>query len=112
MMNNLRLVSRDAERSALGRRAPLRVAAKRYWRGLRQPFQQAGAVAQLVGADAHAVEQGQPEVVQRRLALVLDVPAGLQAATALAGDEDRQVVVRVPVAVADRAAVRHHAAVE
>ncbi len=61
---------------------------------------------------AEAVEHRQPEVVERRLGLVADVAAGLDRAAALAGQQDRQVVVGVAVAVGDGAAVGDHAVVE
>src|SRR5262249_48961341 len=73
--------------------------------------QLARAVAALVGLDAHAVEHAQPQVVQRRVAAILEVPARLDAA-ALAQQQDRQVVVVVAVAVAVAAAVDDQAAIE
>ena len=57
-------------------------------------------------------EQRQPQVVHRRLARIAEVPARLQRAAALAGQQDRQVGVRVPVAVVDAAAVGDHAVVQ
>src|SRR5262245_59658860 len=60
-----------------------------------QSFQTAGAVAELLHLDTHAVEHGYPQVVERRVVRVADVPAGLDRATAVAGKQDRQVVVVV-----------------
>ena len=62
--------------------------------------------------DPHAVEQGQVQVHQRRVLREPQVATGLQRPAAVAGDEDRQVVVVVTIAVAVAGAVHDHAMIE
>ena len=70
------------------------------------------AVAEVRHLGVHAVEYGNPEVVQRRFFAVFDVPARLDRAAAAAGEQNRQVVVIVGVAVGVAAAVDDHAVVQ
>ena len=74
--------------------------------------QSPGAVAQRVDGGNGVVEQGEIEVVERRLGFEFEVPVGLDGAAAVAGEEDGQIVVIVAVAVADAAAVDEHRAIE
>src|SRR3984893_10135748 len=64
-----------------------------------QPARPARAVPERPQPHAHPVEQRQVEVAQRRLLRITDVPTGLQGAAALANQQDRQVIMVVPVAV-------------
>src|SRR5262249_29660059 len=73
---------------------------------IRQPTR---AVAEVRQVRPHAVHQLNVEVGDRRVARVADVPARFNGAAALAGQEDRQLVVVVAVAVAVAAAVQDHA---
>src|SRR5262245_53590295 len=79
---------------------------------LRQLIQNPSAVAELGGLCAEALEHGQPEIVQRRFTSVADVAAGANRAAAAASQQNRQVAVRVGVAIGDRTAVSDHAVIE
>src|SRR5262245_53741123 len=79
---------------------------------LPQPFQHAGAVADVGGPRAEPLQHRQPEVVERGLGLAADVAAGLDRPPAAADQQHRQVVVVVAVRVGDGAAERDHAVVQ
>src|SRR4030095_8969838 len=64
----------------------------------------AGTVAELLRVDADAIEQREVEIRHRRVGRVHDMTPWPQA-TALADHGHGQIVVRVPVAVAQAAAV-------
>ena len=64
----------------------------------------ARAVDEAVEANAHAVEQREVQVRQRRLLRIPDVIAALDAADAAARDDDRQVAMIVDVRIAHAAA--------
>src|SRR5882724_9487515 len=75
-------------------------------------FQLPRAVADALGGDAHAIEQGEVEIGHRRFFVELEMAARAERAAALAGKEDGKVVVIVAVAVADGAAINDHAIIE
>ncbi len=76
---------------------------------LTQPVQKSGAVAQARSRGAGAVEHREPKVGERRLRWIPNVPARADGTASLAGQEDRQIVVIVAVAVAEGATVGNHA---
>ena len=86
------------------------------WNGVRQISRRdsagPGAIAELRGRDSGPLEHREVQIIQGRLLGIDEVPAALDRAAALAGEEDRQVVVVVAVAVADPAAVDDHRMVE
>ena len=65
-----------------------------------------------VASTAHAIEHRYIEIGERRLARAANVPARLDLACALPGQQDRQVVVAVRVSVTDAAAVHDHRMIE
>ncbi len=79
---------------------------------LRQPFQLSRAVAQLFRRHAHAIEHAEIEVGERRFFLNADVLAGLERPAAFTGEQNRQLVVVVGVAVADAASQDDHGVVQ
>src|SRR5205823_6572173 len=70
------------------------------------------AVSNALRRDAHAVKHREVKIGHRRFLVELDVASGRKRAAALTGQQDRQVVVVVPVAVPDGAAINNHAIVE
>ncbi len=52
------------------------------------------------------------KIAQRRAVFVANVSSGLDSTTATSGQDDRQVIVVVPVTVTDAAAVNQHAVVQ
>ena len=71
----------------------------------RQPGQPAGGIADVLRAHARVLDHGREQVADRRLALVDDVAAGRDEVAAAAGEQRRELVVRVDVAVGEAAAV-------
>src|SRR5262249_54121673 len=70
------------------------------------------AIAERVKPHSHFVEQRQVQVGQRRRFGEADVPAALHLPGGAAGDEDRKVVVGMPVGVAHAAAVQQERVVQ
>src|SRR5690242_915638 len=70
------------------------------------------AVAQLFGMDAGLVQHGQQQVGHRSLTGITDVTATLDLARCTAGQEQRQIVVRVRIAIRNAAAVQDLGMVE
>ena len=52
------------------------------------------------------------QIVERRAVRILEVATRLDRSTAAAGQHDRQMIVRVRIAVAQTAAVQHHAVIK
>src|SRR5882672_11266594 len=72
--------------------------------------QAGGAVSDVIGADADGIQQRDEKIRYRRL-FRADMPAGLPF-TCMARDQQRQIVVRVYVAVAQRTAIEDRRMVE
>src|SRR5581483_9588566 len=77
-----------------------------------QVLQAAGAVAEAVDADAHALEHGQVQVGDGRIARIADMTVRAERSASLACEENGEVVVVVAVAVEVARAVENHAVVE
>ena len=72
----------------------------------------AGAVAELDVADVHAIQHGDPEVVQRGFLAVLNAATLANRTATAASEENGQVVVVVAVTVAVTRTVDDHRVVE
>src|SRR5579884_1381510 len=79
---------------------------------LEQLLQTACAVADGLGMNAHTVEQGEEQVRHRGSVRVVQMTPRFDRARALAGQQDRQVVMVVAVAIADARAVDDHRIIE
>ena len=69
-------------------------------------------VAEGFALDVHAVQQGDVEIRHRRFRGIDDVASGLDAACSVTGQDHRQMIVLMAVAVAQAAAVDDHGMIE
>src|SRR5689334_18439475 len=65
----------------------------------------AGAIAERLCGHAHRLQQGELEIRQRRLRCHLNVPPAFELAACTTGNDDRQRLVIMLVAVAHAAAI-------
>src|SRR4029453_10852845 len=75
-------------------------------------FDVACRVANRLGLDAGVGQHGHVQVGHRSLFLIRDVPAWPQAPVAASEERDRKILVGVPVAIAEAAAIHQQAVVE
>src|SRR5688500_20179991 len=71
----------------------------------REQFQTPRAVAQLLRRHANLVQHRQQKVRHRRLLLVDDVAAAVELAGGAADEDERQIVVRVEIRIAQSGAI-------